>query len=336
MSRLVVSLTTIPSRLGELRATLESLTVGQRRKPDRVYLTLPLTGLPSRGSPLLKYELPEWLQAPILKFLGLVEIVYIPTDLGPMSKLWGGLVRELEPDARIVVCDDDVVYGATWLAELDAHSQRHPGCAVGFGAFDFVRGPPFFRMRIGGIKNVPHIPYPSTFATTDAAQSVQCLMGVSGALFPRSAFTSTGMKTLVEWSRHPRMCRADDVTISAWLSLAGVRRYLVKTSPELDEAGVDRGLVDALSTSWMHAVYNHAFAYSTLRASHGAFDDDPSCAKDVPLFICWIATVLALVLAALLIVYLCAYLFANRQRQVVPLLPSSVFVSDPVLGKIIE
>jgi hypothetical protein len=75
----VVSLTSIPSRVGQLRDTLESLTALQTRRPDRLILNVPRNSTRERGKP---YRLPHWLSA-----MPLVQVVLVEQDYGPATKL---------------------------------------------------------------------------------------------------------------------------------------------------------------------------------------------------------------------------------------------------------
>jgi hypothetical protein len=311
MPRLVVSLTSIPSRVGQLEATLRSITVGQTRRPDRVYVGLPLRS--ARDGETFTYDLPRCLTDPAM-FDGLVSVVSLAYDHGPVCKLLAALRDEDKPETAVVVCDDDVEYAPNWLRELEYHAEQHPDAAVGFGAFDVLHTPPFFRMRFGGIANAPWLPGPSRLSRASLPRPVHCLMGIAGALYRRGHFTDEAIAKLKGWSSHDRLRRADDVTISALLSTVGVPRVLVRSSASCDAAGRDRGLSNALSASWMRAVYNHVFAFDKLRIEEGAFRGAPSIAilRPVPMWLAWLVTV---TVAFLLLLAAVASLFAMLRSR---------------------
>lgn len=311
--RLVVSLTSIPSRLGmSLERTLWSVTTGQKRQPDRVYLGLPMRSARGDAEPT-EYTLPSFLHGDLTmpeRFGGLVRIIRLPFDHGPVCKLLAGLQGcaedgDVNPESRIVVCDDDVEYGPLWLSELDLHSQIHTQAAVGFGAFDVLRGLPFFRMRFGGLgKGRPQIPYPSQFSKQSLPRNVDCLMGIGGALYRRRYFPAKTLQELLEWTKHPRWRRADDILISAAISKQGIARVLVAPSDAAEHANLDLAGANPLSSSKALAVYNHVRAFSSLQRSAGAFPDSHSF---IPVEVCWIA-----ILTAIVITFVISVLFLLR------------------------
>ena len=294
-SRLVVSLTTIPSRIGSIETTLRSLTVGQTRPPDCVYLGLPMRS--ARDGETLDYSIPTFLSNP-KAFGGLVRIVPLEYDYGPVCKILAGLTMEPEPDTRIVVCDDDLEYGRTWLAELEAHGIKHPTAAVGFGGFDVLRRPPFFRMRFGGVgPGRPWLPPCNEISPASLPRRVDCLMGVTGALYRRGHFTDEGVAQLHAWSKDPTMRRTDDVLISASISTRGVPRVLVRPSDAAERASRDLAGPNPLSASFARAASNHVYAFSTLQASAGAFDDSPDMRwGGLDVRVCWVILFVVFVL----------------------------------------
>ena len=74
----VVSLTTIPSRIDQIQNTLLSL-VQQTRPPDMILLALPTLSTREGGRP---YTIPAWLRA-----MSLVTILEVEHDYGPATKL---------------------------------------------------------------------------------------------------------------------------------------------------------------------------------------------------------------------------------------------------------
>jgi hypothetical protein len=115
---LVVCLTSLPSRLPHLQATLKSLLM-QALLPAEVRVHLPrFSAREGRG-----YEVPRWL-------LGLrcVRVVRCDDD-GPITKVLPAL-REGPPDQRIVAVDDDRIYLPTLLEDLDRASRQHPDAAL--------------------------------------------------------------------------------------------------------------------------------------------------------------------------------------------------------------
>jgi hypothetical protein len=95
-----VGLTTLPSRIGKLRPTVESL-LAQTLVPDRIFVCVPFRS--SREG--CDYVLPAWLQTPPPG----VQVVRSALDYGPGTKLLGCLPH-IPVDACLIVVDDDMVY----------------------------------------------------------------------------------------------------------------------------------------------------------------------------------------------------------------------------------
>ena len=151
-AKLVVSITTLPSRIGEIRPCLESLLSGSMR-PDKIFLILPKFSIREQRA----YDVPAFLDSP--EFCqGIVDIVRTDHDWGPGSKLLGALGRLREP-CVLVIADDDVIYSPTFLAELYAaqtqdrrasfsfHTYRSNGLTIGPGCDGFT----FWLPNLAGI-----------------------------------------------------------------------------------------------------------------------------------------------------------------------------------------
>lgn len=108
---LVISLTTIGSRLCRVHVTVESL-LRQQLQPHRVILWL--------GEDLRETLLPPALVRQQQRGLE----VRFQRDVGPATKLVHAL-RE-HPEAMIVTADDDTLYPGTWLQQLHDSFRKIP------------------------------------------------------------------------------------------------------------------------------------------------------------------------------------------------------------------
>ena len=119
-TRLVVSFTTIPSRIDKIRPMIGSV-LSQSMCPDRIVLWLPtLCNKENTG-----YVVPQWLkELPI-------EIKTIGRDIGPATKLVPTLLDEEDSDTRIVTLDDDVIYGTNTIEELFVASSGDQNAVFG-------------------------------------------------------------------------------------------------------------------------------------------------------------------------------------------------------------
>ena len=121
-TKIIVSLTTLPSREETLRRAMESLAA-QRFQPDEILLCLPEISR-REGVP---YVPPSWIGE-----FPRVRIVRTAEDWGPGTKLLGALRTVEDPDTIIITVDDDVRYNSHLIEKLVRHSLDTPAAAVGF------------------------------------------------------------------------------------------------------------------------------------------------------------------------------------------------------------
>lgn len=121
MTRIIVSLTTIPPRLPEIAPTLMSL-LAQRQRPDAVELWIPRT-YRRFGEAFTIPSLPDG-----------ITLRRCDEDFGPATKVLPAMRAYGGQDVRIAYCDDDILYREDWLASLIASSDQRPGhCIVEAG-----------------------------------------------------------------------------------------------------------------------------------------------------------------------------------------------------------
>jgi hypothetical protein len=134
-SRLVVGMTSLPTRIAEIRPAIESLLDGDR-PPDAIVLTLPRIALRGQGA----WDVPDFLIDRDWRG-GRVRLNWTDGDFGPGTKLLGALPL-LGPRDVIVLADDDVRYHPTFLAGIEAAMRRSEGRA----AFSY------YTYRLGGVR----------------------------------------------------------------------------------------------------------------------------------------------------------------------------------------
>lgn len=231
--RVVVTLSTVPQRLRYLRPTLRSL-LDQSCPPDRIVLAWPEHSL-RLNTP---YPEPSGLPAG-------VEVLRC-TDVGPATKLLPALLEE--PDAVLVVVDDDAIYPHDFLESLLAHHRRLPRAALG------VRGQ---LVRYGvDPRYLGHV----CGTAVREPEPVDVLMGMWGYLIPPGALDAAvhdfdGWPAEVRWQ--------DDVWISAHLAKRGVPRYVVPIPGVPIESGA--AFVGALHHTVNRSGHNEATAFETFR-----------------------------------------------------------------------
>lgn len=119
--RIVISLTTIPSRIGNLDRVLDSLIDGQTVKPDVVYLNVPhLFGRTSEPYDLSKMTYSH----PKLKILRC-------DDHGPVTKLLPALEAEHANKGTVIIyADDDNIAPSDFIQKYIKKSQQRPGHVI--------------------------------------------------------------------------------------------------------------------------------------------------------------------------------------------------------------
>ena len=118
----VVSLTTIPTRLSVLEPCIRSL-INQSVKPDKVLLWLCEDGYFGRNA-ISRDSVPETISQ--YQQDGLV--IKWTKNIGPFTKLIPSLT--LFGSKKIVTADDDTIYPKKWLKGLLRVSDGHPGNIV--------------------------------------------------------------------------------------------------------------------------------------------------------------------------------------------------------------
>ena len=202
IDRVVVSLTTIPSRIAGIRPTLHSI-LDQTWRPDAIFLNLPAESRrEGRG-----YEVPLFLSR-----MPSVEIDRCERDWGPASKYLPTLIREREPDTRIVVVDDDQIYPSDLIETLVAWSERLPEAAVCARGY---RVPPDMDQARRTTRYGTRVERP---------EPVEVMQGASGFLIRRRF---AGDSLFDYESAPPEAFYNDDIWLGGHLARAGIGRLVV-------------------------------------------------------------------------------------------------------------
>jgi hypothetical protein len=120
-NKIVVSLTTIPSRINELYYTLYSL-MDQTYRVDQIIINIPYTS--TKG---IIYVIPTWLHelTKKCKFI----ILNRCEDEGPITKLTPTL-RMFTEKVAIIIVDDDTIYKENTIEMLCKKSMNYPNAVI--------------------------------------------------------------------------------------------------------------------------------------------------------------------------------------------------------------
>lgn len=123
--RVIVSLSTMPDRIGRLQPTLDSL-LSQTRPPDEIVLAVPKFSLRQER----EYEIPEYLsRTPKLR------VLRCDKDWGPATKFIAVVQDELaagRTDTLIMAVDDDRIYPRDSIALYLHYHEQLPDAALCF------------------------------------------------------------------------------------------------------------------------------------------------------------------------------------------------------------
>ena len=132
MNKVIVTLTTLPTRITQdydagIKSNIDSLINQDYEGEYEIHFNVP-TVLKYTGE---EYIIPEWMKElsttnPKFKIFDNLE------DLGPVTKLYHTLQRIDDPEAIIIVCDDDLVYHPGMVAEQVRNQNRFVNTAVGY------------------------------------------------------------------------------------------------------------------------------------------------------------------------------------------------------------
>jgi hypothetical protein len=199
-SDVIVTLTTLPSRIDRTAPTLKSL-LNQTVSPAAIRLNVPTFSRREQRA----YTIPDWLRR-----LRSVTICACD-DYGPATKLIPALLGA-PPEQRLLVVDDDRIYHRHLVAQMTSQSDAHSDIAVAGSGWnapaDLIDRPSTLRATLGGLPPVP-------LHCTRAGRGIEVDMvrGVSGYLVKPRFFD---LAALVDYSQAPPAAFfVDDVWISA-------------------------------------------------------------------------------------------------------------------------
>ena len=142
VSKTIVTLTTIPSRLNNVNnkdtgiiTCLDSLCQ-QEADNYEVHINIP-THYAMHGN--IEYIIPDYIKKyedvyPHFK-------IFRVKDIGPVTKIIPTIERVDDPDAILLVVDDDMVYSPLMVREHLIQRQRNPGTAIGYAGLNTIRTP---------------------------------------------------------------------------------------------------------------------------------------------------------------------------------------------------
>jgi hypothetical protein len=240
--RVVVTLTTVPGREDVITPACNSI-INQTVKPDAIYITLPRVSR-RMGQPYGK--LPDELEEHC-------TVVNSEEDYGPITKIYGGIFMEPDPETIIISCDDDIIYPSTMIEELLDKSRQYPDACICPSGMLVSRG----MIQSSTYTNMGSPNGILGFIPPKTGRKVDLIFGCSGVLYKRKFFPSNEETLrdlfLVALTDNSILCN-DDVLISAFLEKRGIVRM---TFPNMSKIQLTSGNnpQTALSYNYMQSFF---------------------------------------------------------------------------------
>lgn len=173
--RIVVSLTTSPQRIHNIKAVLDAIS-NQTLKPDRIYLNLPKVF--KRNNTTFDSKLPYFINDNPLVYVNFCD------DIGPATKIIPTVLKEFWPNTYIFSIDDDTYYPKNTLEQFVNAAN----------VFDnsIITGTSFIKNN-SIIDNKWFYDIKSSKLPIFYGELVDILEGFSGVLYKRKYFSSSFM-----------------------------------------------------------------------------------------------------------------------------------------------
>jgi len=233
--RTVATYTTLPSRYDVLKRSILSLKA-QTHKLDAIYLAIPkIASRLNKPYPPLPDDL-----------LSLCTVVESKHDYGPLTKIYGALMMETDPNTIIISCDDDVFFDPNHIEIMLKHHKEYPHSAItGTGAF-IGRGLAFISI-VSTVRPFHSWSGFTGFEVPPEGRAVDLIFGVAGVLYTRGMFPAKEVvhdELLHHSLEDQAIFHNDDVLISGYLSTHKIERRVFFDIPTIHH---DNG-EDALSS----------------------------------------------------------------------------------------
>jgi len=203
--RVVVSLTTIPTREQSLLKTIKSIQAGTV-VPDVIYVNIPVkyVRFKEQFDPYVKKEL-QTMQG--------VKVNDVQEEHGALDKIIPVLNLEQDPDTCIIIVDDDASYSPRFIEGLVSGYYEFQ-TVVGYSGIAY----PETAIRLSG-----HLRY---ILQQGHGQTAEILEGSFGVLFPRRVFDNfVDVEPMT--AENTNMYLSDDYVFSKYLDSQGVNKRIV-------------------------------------------------------------------------------------------------------------
>lgn len=243
-TNLIVSFTTVPSRIQQIKPTIVSL-LRQTQRPAQIELNL--AKIPQKQD--IAWQIPTW-----LKELKAVKIFWLDQDEGPASKFIPTLQRYQNDNPLIVIVDDDMIYDKDLVHRFVLADKKAAGKKV-----FCCNGHPITRNHI-------FFDHPSDRRIKKGERRVAIIEGCGGYCIRPCFFDLEALTSYADLP--PGAIRMDDIWISGHLSRQQIekvqipcgKRYSLPQAQEPAISGprveISNYLLDYFAADWAESEYD--------------------------------------------------------------------------------
>lgn len=229
-SKIIVSLTTLPSRINKIYKVIESI-LNNTIKPDIIYINIPKFSKRENK----KYIIPD-----NIKNIKNVIINIIDEDYGPITKLYPTLLKENDPESNIICIDDDKEYDKNLIKHLLLCSQQYNDKCICITGWNYINL---------GFVSIPFI----THLFKNIVNKVDILQCYNGVLYKRKFFQDDFKYYL----NLDKCFTVDDILISKYLKNKNIQilsiPYYYKNN-DITKGNFTLGNYNLSNNSWIKCI----------------------------------------------------------------------------------
>ena len=234
--RIVATLTTIPNRIGSIKPTLQSI-VNQSVKFDAIYLNIPYISKRQDANYIIPSDIGDY--AHVIRC----------EDYGPITKLFGALVSEENPDTIIITFDDDVIYPESLVEKLLTKHKNNPNVAIGSAGIKIGKFPFYISTT-----NNEHSKNSHWYDFNTTGEEVDIIIGTPGVLYQRGFFPPIDNIADILKYKDTTLPKEDSIVISGYLAEQHIARWVYKM-PRVEAKESSKGIqyyIDMTKALWRH------------------------------------------------------------------------------------
>ena len=222
MPPVIVTLTTIPERFNGTHSeteygmisNIDSLLNQEFDGDYEIHLNIPDVFLYTGE----QYVIPEWLLERERDFPTKLKLFRGVADMGPITKCYHTVARVTDPEAIIIVCDDDLVYHPKMVEEHVKSQESMVGCVCGYDGTRMedpltLSDPPDIRTHfcVSVFKDC-HVNFLQHYKTVSYRRKF------FGPDFPAFVAEFCDMENMNGWN--------DDITVAAYMNKSGYKEIV--------------------------------------------------------------------------------------------------------------